>query len=141
MLKEIETLDKTLKVWKQYGGNQFKLVIISKIWSRYWVNRDLGFVANWSTHLCTYPPMLTPWIISTFNFENFTKYLQGPLRAIFNQGLNCSCSWIFNMDLHHFSDQHLKWMQVDYIDLWRSTSLFNSLLCISIFFVGICFWK
>jgi hypothetical protein len=31
MLKEIETLDKTLKVWKQYGGNQFKLVIISKI--------------------------------------------------------------------------------------------------------------
>ncbi len=69
------------------------------------------------------PPMFTPWIFSTFNFENFTKYLQRPLRAIFNQGVNCSCSWTFNMDLHH-----RKWMQLDYIDIWRSTSLFNSLL-------------
>jgi len=72
--------------------------------------------------------MFTPWIFSTFNFENFTKYLQGPLKAIFNQGLNCSCSWIFNKDLHHLSDRHPKWMQLDYIDFWRSTSLFSSLL-------------
>jgi hypothetical protein len=31
MLQEIEILDKTLKIWKKYGGNQCKLVIISKI--------------------------------------------------------------------------------------------------------------
>jgi hypothetical protein len=31
MLKEIETLDKTLNIWKFFGGNQCKLVIISKI--------------------------------------------------------------------------------------------------------------
>jgi hypothetical protein len=31
MLKEKETLDETLMTWKKYGGNQCKLVIISKI--------------------------------------------------------------------------------------------------------------
>ncbi len=82
------------------------------------------------------PPMFTPCIFSTFNFENFTKYLQGPLRVIFNQGLNCSCSWIFNKDFHHLSDQHLKWMQLNYIDLWRFTSLFNSLLYLFPSFFG-----
>ncbi len=28
MLKEIETLDETLKLWGKYGGNQCKLVVI-----------------------------------------------------------------------------------------------------------------
>jgi hypothetical protein len=31
MLKEIETLDEMLKIWKKYGRNQCKLVVISKI--------------------------------------------------------------------------------------------------------------
>jgi hypothetical protein len=31
MLKDIETLDEALKIWKKYGGNQCKLVVISKI--------------------------------------------------------------------------------------------------------------
>jgi hypothetical protein len=62
MFKEKETLDETIMAWKKYGGNQCKIVIISKIWSRFWVNRDFGFVANWSTHLYTYPHMFYPWI-------------------------------------------------------------------------------
>jgi hypothetical protein len=31
MLKERETLNEMLMTWKKYGGNQCKLVIISKI--------------------------------------------------------------------------------------------------------------
>ncbi len=31
MLKEIETLDETLKIWGKYEGNQCNLVVISKI--------------------------------------------------------------------------------------------------------------
>jgi len=30
MLNEIETLDETLNIWEKYGGNQCKLVVISK---------------------------------------------------------------------------------------------------------------
>jgi hypothetical protein len=31
MFKEREILDETLMTWKKYGGNQCKLVVISKI--------------------------------------------------------------------------------------------------------------
>ncbi len=31
MLKEGKTLDETLMRWKKYGGNQCKLIVISKI--------------------------------------------------------------------------------------------------------------
>jgi hypothetical protein len=37
--------------WKNNGGNQCKLVVISKIWLKFWVYRDFGSMANWSTHL------------------------------------------------------------------------------------------
>jgi hypothetical protein len=46
MLKDIETLDEALKIWKKYRGNQCKLVVISKFWSRSWINRDFGSMAN-----------------------------------------------------------------------------------------------
>lgn len=55
MLKKKETLDETLMAWKKYRGNQCKLVVISKILSKFWVNKDFGSVANWSNYLCTYP--------------------------------------------------------------------------------------
>jgi hypothetical protein len=25
------------------------------MWLRFWINKDFGYVANWSTDLCTYP--------------------------------------------------------------------------------------
>jgi hypothetical protein len=35
MLKKKETLDETLMAWKKYRGNQCKLVVISKILSKF----------------------------------------------------------------------------------------------------------
>jgi hypothetical protein len=41
MLKEREIIDEPLMTWKKYGGSQWKLVVISKIWPRFWINRGL----------------------------------------------------------------------------------------------------
>jgi hypothetical protein len=41
--------------WENNGRNQCKLVVISKFWLGFWLYRDFGSMANWSTHLCTYP--------------------------------------------------------------------------------------
>jgi len=41
VFKKIETLDVPLITWKKYGGNKCKLVESFKIWSRFWINRDL----------------------------------------------------------------------------------------------------
>jgi hypothetical protein len=35
MFKKREILDKTLRTWNFFGGNPCKLVVISKIWSRF----------------------------------------------------------------------------------------------------------
>jgi len=52
MLKEIKTLDVLLMTWKNNGGNQCKLVVISKIWPSFLVIRNFNYVANWSTQSC-----------------------------------------------------------------------------------------
>jgi hypothetical protein len=95
MLREIETY-MNIKDMEKYGGNRRKLVVIFNFWSRFWVNRDFGFVTNcppicaptphvytlnyflfWKLHQI-YPRAFEGYFQSRFKLFMFMNFQQGP---------------------------------------------------------------
>ncbi len=76
MFKKKETLDVALITWKKYGGNQRKLIVISKFWLGFWI---CGKLVHPFVHL----PMGTkrPKQTCLPNEKTFQKICMSPWKA------------------------------------------------------------